>query len=406
MSRMNTTAAAAAAAGPLVEEAEGSFAASQIAAPPGGLAAAAAAAALFTHTEPGTKTEDVNVSSSSGSMGGSSSSRFLDDNLVAANLAASTGPSTPRRYKQPGVVVCDSLSYKSGSDSKEAGDVDQAAKPDVAKDTSGGCGPTTTWEIATQSVAAAVAYAKTVKADREAAGKRGEEPEKPLPFQFTWPGKPVEAVHALGLFTNLPVGGLTIPPPPTNSLSATFEGPPTALHVQVVLELLLLCWPDPQVPYVASDSANEEIFPVEFVVERRWDWLLLMSALLQQTSTEQKQHFMQERGPLFIQLLYQIMLEDKGMGGAGASELWTVIGDATWPAWYLAVSKDREVAGLLADAGMLQSSDSVLLVVTLVLQNLLFEALPESLVNPETARIGKVLKGPLRKYGTWASMAG
>jgi hypothetical protein len=44
------------------------------------------------------------------------------------------------------------------------------------------------------------------------------------------------------------------------------------------------------------------------------------------------------------------------------------------------------------------------LAVTMVLQNLLFESLPESLVDPETARIGKTIRLPSSKCSTRASM--
>jgi hypothetical protein len=98
-----------------------------------------------------------------------------------------------------------------------------------------------------QNLAGAVAYAKKLGADKETAEKRGEELEGQLPFQFTWPGRPsnrpLRGVFAHGFFTTLPEDGMRNQYYP----SAALGGPPTALHVKLVLELLLLCWPDPQV---------------------------------------------------------------------------------------------------------------------------------------------------------------
>jgi hypothetical protein len=295
----------------------------------------------------------------------------------------------------------DSRSSKLVAGSQELEDVQQLDESDVDKGIPGGLSRRTMWEIAAQNTAAAAAYAKTVKADIEAAAMRGEEPEEPFPFQFTWPGKPFEDVYAHWLFTNLPVGGGKTLPSRPDCLPTSLGGPPTALHVQLVLELLLLCWPDPQVPYVAS-AGEEELSPLEFVAMRRWDWLLLMIALLQQTVTEQKQQFLRERGPLLMQLLYQVLLEDTGLGGAGMNELMMASGDEKWFAWYVTV-KDMEVDHLLKD-WMISYGASVPMLVTMVLQNLFFESLPESLVDPGTARIGKVLKGSLGKFGTWKSV--
>jgi hypothetical protein len=259
------------------------------------------------------------------------------------------------------------------------------------------------WDIASHHVrAAAAANDKMVKADRGAAEKQGE---KQLPFQYTWPGKPLEDAFSHGFFLNLPVGAVDIPPEPNNS-SASLGGQPSALHVQLVLELLLLCWPDPQVPEYTVTSADEEVSNLESVLaESRWDWLLLMSVLLQQMSTEQKQQFLRERGPLLMQLLYQVLLEDKGLGGGGVSDLLTATGDRAWHSWYVAVTNDVTMAQLLSD-GWKEWEHSVPVAVAMVLQNLLFESLPESLVDPETARIGKILISPFRKCGTWGGVGG
>ena len=273
-------------------------------------------------------------------------------------------------------------------------------------DLPGGLNPSTLWEIAAQNTAVAAAYAKKVKAEKAAAEKRGEEPEEARPFRFTWPGKPFDDVFAHWVFTNLPVGSVKTPPPP-NYPSATLGGVPTALHVQLIIELLLLCWPDPQVPYVAVTTAEGEVSPTEFVAGLRWDWLLLLMALLQQTSTEDKQQVLRERGPLLMQLLYHVLLEDEGLGAekADASALVTTSGETAWYSWFLAVTIGGE-GNYSQIPGKISWAASVPMAVTMVLQNLLFESLPEAWVDPKTARIGKVLTSPLRKCIWWGEWGG
>jgi hypothetical protein len=124
-----------------------------------------------------------------------------------------------------------------------------------------------------------------------------------------------------------------------------------------------------------------------------------MIALLQQTSTEQKQQLLQERGPQIMQLLYQILLEDLGLGGAAKSELLMAEGEVGLLSWYVTVTNDVQMERMLRDVRdwKMQWTAAVPNAVAMVLQNLLFESLPESLVDPETARIGRVLQDPLRK---------
>jgi hypothetical protein len=238
------------------------------------------------------------------------------------------------------------------------------------------------WESTAQSTAAA-AYAQKVKSIREPAEKGGEGPGKREQSEELYMD-----VYAHALFTNLPVGGVQTPPPP-NYPSASLEGQFTALHVQLVLELLLLCWPDPQVPYVAP--ADVKTSPLESVARQRWGWLLLMCALLQQTSTEQKQLVLRERGPLLMQLLYQVLLEDGGLGGGRKNGLVMASSDGAWQAWYLAVTNDW------LNIKRLPWRFSVSMAVTMVLQNLLFESLPVSWVDPVKARIGTSLVIPFGK---------
>jgi hypothetical protein len=179
----------------------------------------------------------------------------------------------------------------------------------------------------------------------------------------------------------------------------------------MILELLLLCWPKQQVPYVAVGSADEEKMSLtELVARHRWSWLLLMIALLQQMSTEHKQQLLQQRGPLLMQLLYLVLLEDAGRrcgpakcwpGGVfSISGLLTATGDAAWQSWYLAVTNGMKEGSSQEPRKETQWAASVPLAVTMVLQNLLYESLPESWVDPKTARIGKSLIVTPGKCGT------
>jgi hypothetical protein len=115
--------------------------------------------------------------------------------------------------------------------------------------------------------------------------------------------------------------------------------------VQLVLEMLLLSWPNPQVKEITVTSPNYDDFLMEAIAESRWDWLLLMCALLQQTSTEQKQQFLRERGLLLMQLLYQALLEDEGLGADDIDEVVPsgvemASGDTAWHSWFLAVTNN------------------------------------------------------------------
>jgi hypothetical protein len=252
--------------------------------------------------------------------------------------------------------------------------------------------------VAGQNTAEAAPYApKKLGADKETAGKVGEEVKVQLPpMRFMWLGRPMDRplkdVFAHGFFMNLPVGGV-MALPPLDFPSAALGGPPMALHAYLVLELLLLCWPDPQVPYVEGGGEAPEM---GVVVWQRWEWLLLMVALLQQTSTEQKQQFLRERGPLLMQLLYKVLLEDNGMGAPNSNGLVIGSDEMAWNPRSLMVTNDVEKE-LGLHAGSTQWTACVTLAVTMVLQNLLFESLPESWVNPGPARIGIVLTDPSGK---------
>jgi hypothetical protein len=319
----------------------------------------------------------------------------------------------------------------SSSSSSSRGDSDSENKEHVSAEEgsnmskgykesfSGGLCPTTTWEIAVQHAAAATAYVNMVRADEAAAKERGEDPGKTVPFRFTWPGKPVEDAYAPWVVTDLPVGGERAPlPPHYPSAALGGRGRPTALHVYLVLELLLLCWPNPHILYSTDMSlGNGEVQAERHLAGSRWDWLLLMTALLQQTSTDQKQQIMLERGPLLMQLLYQALLEDQGLGIAqpqpNFSALLTTSGEMAWESWFQVVTLNGLEEGS-REATQRRSLiwehiswvANIPLLVTLVLQNLLLESLPESWVNPKTARICRVLSSPIGKCGTCAGYRG
>jgi hypothetical protein len=318
---------------------------------------------------------------------------------------------------------------ETASSSSSTGEVDSENKEHVSDEersnvskgyegsNPGGLCPTTMWEIALQHIAVSAAYAKMVSADEAAAKERGEVPGKALPFSFSWPGKPVEDVYAHWAVTNLPVGGERAPLPP-HYPSAALGGRPTALHVYLVLELLLLSWPDPHVPDATSMSLTNGSLPTEgYIATSRWEWLLLMTALLQQTSTEQKQQVLRERGPLLMQLLYQALLEDQGLGSTQAwpssNALMMTGGEMAYKAWFLIVtlngleegSREASVRRSLVAEGT-PWAVNVPLAISMVLQNLLFESLPESWVAPTTARIGKVLLSLIGKYDMCAGQPG
>jgi hypothetical protein len=275
----------------------------------------------------------------------------------------------------------------------------------------------TMWEIASDIAAASTAHATMLRADEAAAKERGEEPEKPLPFRFTWPSKPAEDAYAHWAVVNLPVGGEGVFLAP-DCPSAALGGRPTALHVYLVLELLLLSWPDPHVPDVVSMSLAENEMPEErHLAKLLRDWLLLLMALLQPMSTKQKQQVLRERGPLLMQLLYQALMEDQGFEVSerrhNSSALVTMGGEMAWESWFLAMTlngleggsreaserRSRIVEGMPWKA-------NVPLVVTMVLQNLLFQSIPGTWVGPETARIGRVVLSPFGKWDTWARESG
>jgi hypothetical protein len=142
-----------------------------------------------------------------------------------------------------------------------------------------------------------------------------------------------------------------------------------------------------------------EVPEMDVVVRQRWDWLLLMIALLQQTSSEQKQQVLRERGPLLMQLLYQVLLEDDGLGAPADSEgLVTVSDEISWHSWFLMVASDVDSQRELR--GRTQWAASVPMAVTMVLQSLLYESLPDSWVDPLTAQIGGVLTNTFGKCRT------
>ena len=89
----------------------------------------------------------------------------------------------------------------------------------------------------------------------------------------------------------------------------------TANQLKLLLELLLLKWPCPQ----------NQVYTMMGTVEvaatmSAHDWLLLLAALLQQAPAPAKLQLLEERGTLLLQLLYEVML-DEDSGGSRHPEV-------------------------------------------------------------------------------------
>jgi hypothetical protein len=53
----------------------------------------------------------------------------------------------------------------------------------------------------------------------------------------------------------------------------------------------------------------------------RWPWIIVLAAILQRAPLLDRLMFLQQReGTLLLQLLYQVLLEDSGLGGQGTGE--------------------------------------------------------------------------------------
>ena len=75
----------------------------------------------------------------------------------------------------------------------------------------------------------------------------------------------------------------------------------------------------------------------------RWqktvDWLLLFGMLLQQATSEAKQQFMMQQGSLMMQLMYRLLLEDASLEGNGQTDAFLFAGP-----WGVLSSEDRKAA--------------------------------------------------------------
>jgi hypothetical protein len=173
---------------------------------------------------------------------------------------------------------------------------------------------------------------------------------------------------------------------------------PTAQHLGLILELLLLAWPtdgssdgthrtktqqqdqqqggkdkeegldkkqQPQQGKLASCPADELSWPS--ALER----LLLLAALLQQATTAEKQQFLMEQGSHLLQLLYHLLLEAPRIGGKGKGKVRVLVYEGPWGqtlAEARAGKRVDELAGINASTFY-----SVRKLVMLVFQALMFE---------------------------------
>jgi hypothetical protein len=62
----------------------------------------------------------------------------------------------------------------------------------------------------------------------------------------------------------------------------------------------------------------EELLQVLKSSESRWPWIATLAAIFQRASLQDRLKFLEQRqGTLLLQLLYQVLLEDRGLGGQG-----------------------------------------------------------------------------------------
>jgi hypothetical protein len=78
-----------------------------------------------------------------------------------------------------------------------------------------------------------------------------------------------------------------------------FSAPPSLSQLRVLLELAVL---------LSACKGCESV---------SWGCVLLLVALLQQSSVEVRNQLMQQRGSLMLQLLYHVLRQDSGLGGQG-----------------------------------------------------------------------------------------
>ena len=146
------------------------------------------------------------------------------------------------------------------------------------------------------------------------------------------------------------------------SSTTHLAGPSTTLEqLQLVLELLLLTWPDAS----QQESVNGM---------HGWGWLLLLVGLLQQAPGVVREQLMQQRGSQLMQLLYHVLQEEEELGGKGVC-IWPEQGGVSFVGSLTMVTK--ALAGgceLQQPQEGRQSAVPVHFLVLLLLQSLFLQA--------------------------------
>jgi hypothetical protein len=204
------------------------------------------------------------------------------------------------------------------------------------------------------------------------------------------------------------------------SVGAAGPVAPTAQHLGLVLELVLLTLPandgssDVMLRTEAQQQDQQEggkdkmekwgegqqqqqqkqasCPPEELSWERALDCLLLLGALLQQATAAEKQQFLMEQGTLLLQLLYHLLLEEPMFEGEGEGEVHVPVYEGPWG------QSLAEASPALVDrlAHLDAASYSVRKLVMLVFQALIFEPIRWS------GAIAEALVGQARMVYTYA----
>jgi hypothetical protein len=178
----------------------------------------------------------------------------------------------------------------------------------------------------------------------------------------------------------------------------TATGLVTVDHLKLLLELLLLIWP-------STKRQAQDVDPV-----KPQGWLLLLAALLQQAPSAVKLQLLEQRGTLLLQLLYQVMLEGECEHSRHPEDAIQAVMEASCDVTAALLGKDSNSSSTLPLLGTPVSARPARPVgmVLLVLQSLLYESVPVSLLAESMPlqpsrmyTIGEVLGREKKPRVTW-----
>ena len=324
--------------------------------------------------------------------------------VVTAWGARATGPAGAAGPTQAGAAAAPSGTTAEPSAARRAG-----APPAPAPTPAAGA------PVAGAAAGPSAATAAPAGATAVAAAAGAGAPPAPTPVAVAVAGA---AAAALSAATAAPAGATVtaaapgpsaaIGVPTASGASRQTEPEPeaaldvTANQLKLLLELLLLKWPCPQ-NQVYTMMGTVEVA----AIMSAHDWLLLLAALLQQAPAAAKLQLLEERGTLLLQLLYEVML-DEDSGRSRHAEVNTrpiaaySSGQASVLLRELATAvrqgqRDDPSSSIASSAGRSSSSSSragpvkPVSLVLLVLQNLLYEAVPLSVVEEMPLLPGRML---------------